>query len=64
MDIKFGSSAGSAFARRVLWEICRHDRHVGAIGVRILEMLRVELKLRACRKSVFEAFIVGDVLTA
>ncbi len=48
----------------MLWEICRHDGHVGGICVRILGMLRVELKLRACRKSVFEAFIVGDVLTA
>jgi hypothetical protein len=63
IDIKLGSSAGSAFARRVLWEICRHDGHVDAIGLLVLEMPRVYLKLRACRNSVFEAFMVGDVLT-
>jgi hypothetical protein len=31
MDMKFGSSAGSAFALRVLWEICRHAGHLGLI---------------------------------
>jgi hypothetical protein len=58
--MKLGSSAGSAFGRRELWESCRHDGHFGAIGChKSFEIPRADLKLRACRKKVFEAFIAG-----
>jgi hypothetical protein len=58
--MKLGSSAGSAFGRRELWERCRHDGHFGAIGRhKSFEIPRADLKLRACRKKVFEALIAG-----
>ncbi len=61
--MKLGSSAGSAFGRRELRERCRHDWHLGAIGFqKSLERPRVDLKLRACRKKLFEAFIAGGVM--
>lgn len=65
MDMKFGSSAGCAFALRVVCDICRHAGHLGNKDARTAVAVKDDgLKLRACRSIEPGTFIMARYLLA
>jgi hypothetical protein len=62
IDMKFGSSAGAAFARRELFDICRHAGHWNSCGLLILRCFGEALgMLPNCRITGCDNFIVVRV---